>query len=126
MPQHLAVAVFRAVESRVGLVRSVNTGISAAIDPKGRILAAMLKDGSWREPAGPPAGKVRRAALPYRGFTGVLRKAVPVDPTVTLYMRWGNWLPIVCMVLSGGLLLGWWVDRTWIAVRHIRRGAHGR
>ncbi len=128
LPQHLAVAVFRAIESRVGLVRSVNTGISAAVDPKGRILEAMLKDGAWREPVRPQPGKakLRRGQLPYQGFTGVLRQAVPVDPTVTLYMRWGNWLPIVCMALSGCLLLAWWVDRTWIAVRHIRRGAHGR
>jgi apolipoprotein N-acyltransferase len=128
LPQHLAVAVFRAVENRVGLVRSVNTGISAAIDPKGHILEAMLKDGRWRERAEPQLvrGRWRRNPLPYQGLTGVLRQQVPVDPRVTLYMRWGNWLPIVCMVVSGGLLLAWWVDRTWIAVRHIRRGTHGR
>ncbi len=36
---HLAVSVFRAVECRRALVRAVNTGISAAIDPAGRIVA---------------------------------------------------------------------------------------
>jgi apolipoprotein N-acyltransferase len=36
---HLALAVFRAVESRVALVRSTNTGVSAFIDPVGRILS---------------------------------------------------------------------------------------
>jgi apolipoprotein N-acyltransferase len=35
---HLALAVFRAVEHRRFLVRSTNTGISAVIDPAGRIL----------------------------------------------------------------------------------------
>jgi apolipoprotein N-acyltransferase len=35
--QHLAMSVFRAVESRLPLVRAANTGISAFIDPKGRI-----------------------------------------------------------------------------------------
>jgi apolipoprotein N-acyltransferase len=35
--QHLALAVFRAVEHRVDLVRAVNTGVSAFIDATGRV-----------------------------------------------------------------------------------------
>jgi len=37
--QHLSMTVFRAVESRVYVVRSANTGISAIIDPTGRIVS---------------------------------------------------------------------------------------
>ena len=37
--QHLALAVFRAVENRLELVRAVNTGVSAHIDAGGRVLA---------------------------------------------------------------------------------------
>jgi apolipoprotein N-acyltransferase len=37
--QHLAMAVFRSVENRRYLVRAANTGISAIVDPWGRIQA---------------------------------------------------------------------------------------
>lgn len=37
---HLALAVFRSVENRLELVRSTNTGISAFIDPTGRLVSA--------------------------------------------------------------------------------------
>ena len=36
--EHLALAVFAGVELRVSMVRSVNSGISALIDPNGRVL----------------------------------------------------------------------------------------
>ena len=38
--QHLAMAAFRAVENGKYLVRAANTGISAVVDPRGRVLAA--------------------------------------------------------------------------------------
>ncbi|MFH1419070.1 MAG: apolipoprotein N-acyltransferase [Planctomycetota bacterium] len=37
LEQHMAAAVFRAVENRIAVVRSVNTGASAVIHPNGRI-----------------------------------------------------------------------------------------
>lgn len=36
--EHLALAVFRAVEHRRGLIRSVNAGMSAYVDPAGRVV----------------------------------------------------------------------------------------
>lgn len=45
--QHLQMASFRAIESRRWLLRSVNHGISAIVDPKGRIVKqiGLLKEG---------------------------------------------------------------------------------
>ena len=37
--QHLSMSVFRAVETRLYLVRAANTGISAIVDPTGKIIA---------------------------------------------------------------------------------------
>jgi apolipoprotein N-acyltransferase len=55
--QHLALAVLRAAESRRFLVRAANTGISAIIDPYGRVVASLGLD---RE--GSVAGVVRPGA----------------------------------------------------------------
>lgn len=41
----LAATVFRAVENRVAIARSVNTGISGFIDSSGRVLATVNQDG---------------------------------------------------------------------------------
>lgn len=38
--QHLALALFRSIETRLYLLRSTNTGVSSVIDPVGRVVAA--------------------------------------------------------------------------------------
>lgn len=47
--EHLGLAVFRAVEQRKGLLRSVNAGISAYVDPTGRVVAQTEVTDSDRE-----------------------------------------------------------------------------
>lgn len=62
--QHLALAVLRAAESRRYLVRAANTGISAIVDPYGRVVASLGLD---RE------GSVAAEVRPGLGITPAVR-----------------------------------------------------
>jgi apolipoprotein N-acyltransferase len=53
--QHLALAVFRAVENRLELVRAVNTGVSAHVDAAGRVLARTDSVDPAETPDAPPS-----------------------------------------------------------------------
>ncbi|NDR59506.1 apolipoprotein N-acyltransferase [Aliiruegeria sabulilitoris] len=68
--QHLALARLRAVEQGVPMLRAANTGISAAIDPYGRVIAAL------------PMGQA-----------GKLDVALPAPLAPTFYARRGD-LPV--------------------------------
>lgn len=79
--QHLANAVFRAVENGRPLVRATNNGISCWIDPRGRVHSVRLAEG--RDPYDP-------------GFEVL---TVAVGPTRrTLYNRFGDWFGWACVV----------------------------
>lgn len=82
MDQHLASAIFRSVENHRSLVRASNGGLTASIDPVGRLLSTL-------EP-----------------FTeDVLFAQVPlVQDTKTVYTQWGDWFPWACLML---LTLSW-------------------
>ncbi|MCG3127858.1 MAG: Apolipoprotein N-acyltransferase [Phycisphaerae bacterium] len=84
LPQHLAICVFRAVENRVGIARSVNTGISAFIDPNGRIRALVQRDGVSHGP----------------GIEGFAIEPVWIDTRASLYGRFGDWFAQSCLLLS--------------------------
>ncbi|HJZ91269.1 MAG TPA: apolipoprotein N-acyltransferase [Gemmataceae bacterium] len=88
--QHLAISRFRAVETRRSVVRAVNMGVSAIIDPDGRVVA--LPGETWAK-----SKKVE----------GVVRGPVPIDTRTTLYARLGDWLPVSAWaVVFGGFVLG--------------------
>jgi len=77
--QHVANALFRAVENRRPLIRCANTGVTRAIDPYGRV-------DRWLPPF-------------ERGF--VTREiAIPPGQTATFYTRHGDWLPLICAIGS--------------------------
>jgi len=79
--QHLQQARVRAIEQGLPLVRAANTGISAVIDPAGRIVA--------------------RLGL---GVEGVLDSALPTAIAPTIYARLGD-LPAAVMVAAGLLVV---------------------
>jgi apolipoprotein N-acyltransferase len=77
--QHLSMSIFRAVETRLYLVRAANTGISAIVDPTGRILARteIFKKDEIH-------GKIKFITLP------------------TIYAKYGDWLVgagFICLII---------------------------
>jgi apolipoprotein N-acyltransferase len=84
--QHLQCSVFRAVENQVWFGRSANTGWTGFVDPAGRRL--------------PKPGQIPRFKA------GVAVAELPVLPAGrTLYTRWGDWFPILCLGLTGLALI---------------------
>lgn len=82
LPQHLQICAFRAVENRVGIARSVNTGISGFIDPTGRI-DEVVGNGAYG-----------------RGTRGSVVRAIKLDKRVSFYSRYGDWFAIICLAVT--------------------------
>jgi apolipoprotein N-acyltransferase len=80
--QHLAQATFRSIENRMWLVRAANTGISAFVDPWGRIRMA--------------SGLFTREVL-----TGQIDLR---DSEMTFYAQYGDVFAIFCSLLGIGLI----------------------
>ncbi len=111
--EHLAISRFRAVETRRALTRAVNMGISAVIDGNGRVLQPTERpafgDGKiWAV----PESQRNTNGLPeekWRDFTkvhGILAARIPIDERVSLYALTGDWLPVGCWLILGGVW-GW-------------------
>ncbi len=80
--QHLTLLTFRAVENRRWIVRAANTGISAFIDPAGRIVA----EAPLFEPA-------------------VLVDNVSMLQVHSFYSRHGDLFSLACSLWAGGMVL---------------------
>jgi len=83
--EHLALSVFATIELRVALVRSVNSGISALVDPNGRLVEKTYADDPYREP---------------RPSDGMVVSAPKMSGGHTLFVAWGNWFPSLCMLAT--------------------------
>jgi apolipoprotein N-acyltransferase len=81
--QHLENARFRAIETRLPLLRATNDGVTALIHPRGIILAEV-----W--------DKERKSYQPPGFISGELELG---EPKATFYTRWGDWMVWVSMGL---------------------------
>jgi apolipoprotein N-acyltransferase len=80
--QHFSMSVFRAVETRLYLIRAANTGISAIVNPKGEVIAK--------------TNIFERASLKHN---------VKYSNIQTIYVKYGDILVFVCFGLIGLFLV---------------------
>jgi apolipoprotein N-acyltransferase len=80
--QHLEQARMRAVENARWLLRTTNTGVTAAIDPDGRLAQSAPR-------------KVRT----------VLQASYALNDATTFYTRHGDWLAYLCAIISVGAIV---------------------
>ncbi len=78
--QHLLMARMRAIETNRWLLRATNDGITAVIDPRGRVTGAF------------PEGR-----------TGVFVAPYGLRTRQTLYTRWGDWFAYLCIAAAVAL-----------------------
>ena len=86
LAQHAAVCAFRAVENRLAILRSVNTGISCLIDSAGRIRNGFI------------AGNLPVEARARTGMPGWFIDRIPIDNRATFFSKYGGWLDFCCEV----------------------------
>ncbi len=75
--QHERIAIMRAIENRRGIARAANTGISCFITPYGRIISETEEN--------------ERTSLTDK---------VELRDDLTLYTRWGDWFPGLCLAAA--------------------------
>jgi len=100
LPQHAAICAFRAVENRLAIVRSVNTGISCIIDTLGQ-----LKNGYL-------AGNLPHNALERKGMAGWFLDKLPIDKRKTFFSKYGQWLDFCCALCLVLLI----IVTTWMRI----------
>lgn len=87
LDQMLAMARFRSIENRIHVVRATNTGISAFIEPTGRLQQVLEVGGKVKEVGGVLAGRIR------------LTSSTSAFRTLGDGVAWG------CLALAVGLLV---------------------
>ncbi|HVR84546.1 MAG TPA: apolipoprotein N-acyltransferase [Planctomycetota bacterium] len=88
LDQMLAMARFRSIENRMHVVRATNTGISAFIEPTGRLQSVLEVDGKVKEVEGVLVGRIR------------------LTRSSSLYRAAGDWVKWGCLLGALGALAG--------------------
>lgn len=91
LPQRTAISVFRCIENRISILRSVNTGISCLIEPDGRLRNQFQ------------AGSLPENVMDRQGVEGWFMDHIPRIKTITFYTRNGDWidkLPAGMLILT--------------------------
>ena len=94
LAQHAAIYSFRAVENRLAVLRSVNTGISCLIDSAGRV-----RDGYAQ-------GTLPARAMSRTGMEGWFAERIPIDKRTTFFSKYGEWLDFCCELCVILLIIG--------------------
>jgi len=94
LPQHAAICAFRAVENRLAVLRSVNTGISCLVDTLGRVKNGFI------------AGNLPHKAMDRMGCAGWFADKMPIDKRVTFFSKYGQWLDFCCALSLVLLIIG--------------------
>jgi apolipoprotein N-acyltransferase len=87
LPQRTAITVFRAIENRISIIRSVNTGISCMIYPSGEIADSFIK------------GNLPEKAMERQVVKGWFSDRIKINNTVTFFTKHGQWLDKICIIL---------------------------
>ncbi len=83
--EHLALSVFASIELRVSLVRAVNSGVSALIDPNGRVVTKTHANDPYRNP---------------RSADGVVVSAPVISGGHTIFVAVGNVFAYICLAAT--------------------------
>lgn len=95
IPQHFRISRFRAVEMRLPLVRCCNVGVSAFLDPLGRVVEMLPGSDRPEGASGVLIGRVRFSASGGR----------------TLYALTGDLFAWMCLAASAGAFAGFFVKK---------------